>query len=131
MEASQTSWFWIGVGWFFTGLAAIGVVLPLLPTTPFLLVAIWAFSKGSARWHHWLRTHKIFGPYIRAWQDHHAIPVRAKVIACVMLSMSAVYIITHDRIPDLGKYSAITLFCCVAIFVLSRPTGKDAERDDP
>jgi uncharacterized membrane protein YbaN (DUF454 family) len=66
----------------------IGAFLPLLPTTVFLLIAAWAFSRSSRRWHRWLREHAHFGESIRAWEEHHAMPRRAKRIAFLALALS-------------------------------------------
>ncbi len=66
-------------------LGAIGVVLPLLPTTPFVILAAFFFSKGSERLHQWLLNQKTFGPMIRAWEQHKVIPHKAKLISTVMM----------------------------------------------
>ncbi|MDL0431372.1 YbaN family protein [Marinobacter sp. TBZ242] len=69
-------------------LAAIGVVLPLVPTTPFVLLAAWSASKGSPVFAAWLENHQFFGPAIENWRDRRAIPVKAKWLACGMLCVS-------------------------------------------
>lgn len=66
-------------------LGAIGVVLPLLPTTPFVLVAAFFFSKGSEKMHQWLLNQKNFGPMIRAWEKYRVIPYKAKLVSTVMM----------------------------------------------
>lgn len=76
------------LGWTCVVLGLIGVVLPLVPTTVFLLIAAWAFSRSSPRWHRWLREHARFGATIRAWEEHHAMPRRAKHIAFAALAAS-------------------------------------------
>ncbi|GAA5130456.1 hypothetical protein GCM10025767_01510 [Thalassotalea piscium] len=72
-------------GLFFVGLALLGAVLPILPTTPFLLVAAACFAKSSPRMHKMLLENKVFGPLIYHWQQTRSIPKRAKIIA--LLSM--------------------------------------------
>ena len=62
------------LGWLAVVLATLGVVLPLLPTTPFLLLAAWCFARSSPRFHHWLLHRSWFGPYLRHWQQHRALP---------------------------------------------------------
>ena len=69
-------------------LAAFGVVLPLLPTTPFVLLAAWAASKGSPAFADWLDNHRTFGPAIENWRSRRAIPRQGKWLACVMLCVS-------------------------------------------
>lgn len=66
------------IGWLAVGLATIGVVLPLLPTTPFLLLAAWCFARSSPRFHRWLLYRSWFGGYIRYWQQYRAMPPGAK-----------------------------------------------------
>ncbi|MDY5585487.1 MAG: YbaN family protein [Arcanobacterium sp.] len=58
------------LGFLFLGLGAIGVVLPLVPTTPFLLLSAFFFSRSSERWHRYLMEHRVFGQYLRNYQNH-------------------------------------------------------------
>ncbi|MFA3759995.1 DUF454 family protein [Yersinia sp. 2466 StPb PI] len=74
----MSRWFLITLGWLAVILATLGVVLPLLPTTPFLLLAAWCFARSSPRFHHWLLYRSWFGSYIRTWQQHRALPVGTK-----------------------------------------------------
>lgn len=71
----------ISMGWLSLGLACLGIVLPLLPTTPFLLVTAWCFAKSSPRFHEWLLYRSWFGGYIRHWQQHKGLPPGAKLKA--------------------------------------------------
>jgi uncharacterized membrane protein YbaN (DUF454 family) len=70
------------------GLGLVGVVLPLLPTTPFLLLAAACFARGSVRLHRWLLTAPLAGPLIRDWRTHRAMPRRAKILAYALLLLS-------------------------------------------
>ena len=76
------------LAWLFTGLALVGVVVPGLPTFPFLLLAAWAAARGSRRLHDWLYAHPRFGPDLRRWRDRRAISRRAKVWALALLALS-------------------------------------------
>jgi len=67
------------------GLATAGVFLPLLPTTPFLLLAAACFIRSSDRLHRWLVTHRWFGPYIRNYREHGAVSRRAKWVTLLLL----------------------------------------------
>jgi uncharacterized membrane protein YbaN (DUF454 family) len=71
------------------GLGVVGAFVPLLPTTVFLLIAAWAFARSSERWHRYLLDHPKFGPVIRAWRAHRALPRRAKRAALLALAVSA------------------------------------------
>ena len=86
-------WAYLTAGFIALGLGILGIPLPLLPTTPFLLLAAVCFARGSERWHQWLISHKTFGPPIHAWQEHRAVPRRVKWIATlsvvVLPSLSA------------------------------------------
>lgn len=70
------------------GLGVIGAFLPLLPTTCFMLLAVWAASRGSPRFACWIRTHPRFGPTVVAWEGERAIPRHAKWLASGMLAVS-------------------------------------------
>ncbi|MCW2478500.1 DUF454 family protein [Candidatus Symbiopectobacterium sp. NZEC135] len=76
------------LGWLAVVLATLGVVLPLLPTTPFLLLAAWCFARSSPRFHAWLLYRSWFGPYLRHWQDHRALPPGAKGKAVAMIVLT-------------------------------------------
>ncbi len=72
---------WTLLGFAALGLGLVGLVLPLLPTTPFMLLAAACFAKSSPRLHDWLVGHRVFGPAIRDWRDYRAIAPRAKRMA--------------------------------------------------
>lgn len=74
-------WALRGVGVVALILGIIGVFVPLMPTTIFLLAALWAFSRSSPRFHRWLYEHPRLGPPLRAWHQHRVIPPRAKIAA--------------------------------------------------
>jgi uncharacterized membrane protein YbaN (DUF454 family) len=114
--------FWFCLGIVALALAFAGVALPLLPTTPFLLVAAFAFARSSARMHSWLINHKVFGPLIENWRKHGAISVRAKTLA--VASLVGVFLLSvwlQVSAPFLA-IQAIVLSASGA-FILSRPSG--------
>jgi uncharacterized protein len=84
------SWLLFCLGWlsFVTGL--LGLVLPLLPCTPFMLLAAALFARSSPRFHHWLLHHAWFGPPIRDWQDHRGIrrDARRRAIIFILISFA-------------------------------------------
>ncbi|HVL08431.1 MAG TPA: YbaN family protein [Burkholderiaceae bacterium] len=76
---------WMVLGWLALLAGAIGVFLPVLPTTPFVLLAAACFARGSPRFYFWLSSHRVFGPLLRDWQTHRSIPRRAKQLAIGMM----------------------------------------------
>lgn len=66
-------------------LGIIGIFLPLLPTTPFLLLTAALYFRGSPRLYQWLLNHKCLGPYIRSFRENKAIPLRAKIISLLLM----------------------------------------------
>ena len=74
-------------GFLFIALAVMGVFLPLLPTTPFILVAAYFFSKSSDRWHQWLLENRVFGPILYNWESSRCIPSFAKMLAFGMIAV--------------------------------------------
>jgi hypothetical protein len=77
---------WVGLGLLAVGLGIVGLALPLLPTTPFMLLAAACFARSSPRLHDWLLGHRIFGPTIRDWRDYRAINPRAKRMAITAMA---------------------------------------------
>lgn len=114
--------FWTALGFSALALGVLGAFLPLLPTTPFLLVSVWAFAKSSPRLHRWLLEHPRFGPAIQQWQQHGAISRRGKLLA--MLAIGGT-IIGSLLIGVEGRLLAVQLIVlvCVSAFILSRPSG--------
>jgi len=112
--------FWLCLGCLCVGLGTLGVFLPLLPTTSFMLVAAFAFARSSPRLHNWLITHKIFGPLILNWQTHRAIAPRAKFMSILTL-VAVVGISVFFHIPTSILIIQIIVLSCVAIFLLTRP----------
>ncbi|MEZ5465619.1 MAG: YbaN family protein [Lysobacteraceae bacterium] len=83
-------WLWILIAWVALALGALGVVLPGLPTTPFVLLAAYAAARGSRSLQDWLHAHRLFGPMIRDWERHGAVSRRAKCFALITMLLCAV-----------------------------------------
>jgi len=79
----------IGFASLFLGI--IGIAVPLLPTTPFLLLSAACFLRGSDRLYQWLMNNRLFGSYIRNYQEHKAIPLKAKILAISLLWITILY----------------------------------------
>jgi len=82
-------WLLQGLAGVCLALAVVGIVLPVMPTVPFLIVAAWAAARSSPRLHNWLLTHKRFGPYLRDWAEAGVVPRRAKWFSTAMMGGSA------------------------------------------
>ena len=81
---------WLAAGVASLALGIVGIVLPLLPTVPFVILAAYCFSRGSRRWEQWLLDHPKLGPIVRDWREHHAVPLRAKQLATGMMAISCI-----------------------------------------
>jgi uncharacterized membrane protein YbaN (DUF454 family) len=115
---------WLIVGLVALALGAIGIALPLLPTTPFILVAAFAFAQSSEKLHQWLLDHNVFGPLIDNWQQHGAISRRTKVVS--VLSMAAVLAISVAlAAPAYVIVLQLVVLSGSAAFVLTRPEPPD------
>jgi len=80
---------WLAAGGVALATGVVGIVLPLLPTTPFVLLAAFCFARGSERYEHWLLTHPRFGPMVHDWRANRAVPLRAKQLAWGMMVLSS------------------------------------------
>jgi len=99
----------------------IGLFLPLLPSTVFFLIALWAFSRSSARFHAWLYTHPRLGRLLRDWHAHRMIPLRAKVLAVTTMGGSLLFVteyIAEDWVLPAGLGAILGL---VAAYIVTRP----------
>jgi uncharacterized protein len=114
---------YLGFGWLCVGLGVIGIVMPILPTTPFLLVAVWAFSKSSPELAAKLRNHPQLGLFIRSWQDHGAIPPVGKIMSIAMMTASGAYFIYAAILPFAATVALCAAFALIAIYILTRPSS--------
>ncbi len=107
-------------GFIFVGLATLGVFLPLLPTTPFLLVAAGCFARSSAKWHRWLLSNRLFGPMIKRWEETRSISYSTKIVALVSMGIfggsSIIFILADPMLKlvgvllmGIGLYSVLRL----------------------
>ena len=111
----------ISLGWLCVGLGFVGVFVPGIPTTIFLIIALWAFTKSSEKLRHWLLNHKRFGPILNNWQEHKVVPRRAKILMVVLMSVAVIlfYYSLQSLILTIGL---IIILVSVAIYVISLPS---------
>lgn len=116
----------IGIG--LVALGVLGIFLPVMPTTIFLLLAAGCFVRSSDRLHHWLREHRILGPYLDAVEGRSGMPRKAKISTLVVLWISILSsaFLFVDMLWLRGVLLAIA--CGVSIFIISRPTINFADR---
>ena len=115
---------YISLGWLFVLLGVIGIVTPILPTTPFLLLAAGCFARGSDRFHAWLTTHPKLGQPIRDWQEGGVIKRPAKIMATLLILVNAafpLFIIQSIKPPT--KIIVGLVVIGVLAFIWSRPSS--------
>lgn len=99
----------------------IGIIVPILPTTPFILLACFCYERGSPRFHHALLENKYFGPLITEWKKFGSIPVRAKIIAVAMIVCSIGWVVYAAPIL-MVKIGVGVVGVCVSAYILTRPS---------
>ena len=116
---------YLAIGGLFVGLGVLGAFLPVLPTTPFLLISLWAFSKSSHRLERWLLEHKRFGPKLVAWRSHRVIPLPAKLAAWGSMIASLTLMLIAQR-PWWQIGSAAGVMAIGATYVATKPSRPPA-----
>jgi uncharacterized membrane protein YbaN (DUF454 family) len=125
--------FFITAGWISLALGFIGIFLPLLPTTPFVLLAALCFSKGSPRLHRWLCSTRVAGQIIRDWEEHGMIRRRTKIVTTVLMLVLTSYPVFF--MPMWPIYRVLMGLTTVAVltFIWTRPSvpGQKRRRQRP
>jgi len=123
MPAKRTQLAYLVLAYAATALGVAGVFLPLLPATPFLLVAVWAASRGSQRVHDWIYRQPQFARLINDWHEQGAVPSSAKWLATAMMTMSWLYLFWSGY--DWGFLLGMSLFfLCIGAFLWTRPNPR-------
>lgn len=112
------------IGFFCLILGIIGIFIPLLPTTPFLILSAFCFSKSSPSFYRWITSHPLFGPPILNWKNNKSIKLKHKLIAIGMMLLSVVYVSNKDTVPKLGKLTLILFLTLVSAFILKQKTSE-------
>jgi uncharacterized membrane protein YbaN (DUF454 family) len=113
-------WVWISVGVACVGAAFVATLLPLVPTTPFLLVAAYAFARSSERFHTWLMTHPRLGPPIRDWNEGRLVHRNAKWLATVSISLAFTFSVVIG-LPVWVLVAQTVILSAVVAYIWSRP----------
>ena|SRR5919106_1606832 len=116
---------YFSLGWVMVALGVIGLVMPLMPGTVFLIVAVACFARSSPRFEAWLLDHPTFGKPLRDWRAAGAIPRSAKAMACVGMTIGfLVFWYSVDPSLPLAVGVAVMFLACAA-YVVSRPAMAD------
>lgn len=112
---------YLAIGLVCVGLGVLGAFLPVLPSTVFFLMAVWAFSKSSARLERWLLEHPKIGPRIREWREHKTIPLPVKLTAWVSMAASLTLMIVGGA-ATIAIAGAAAVMVIGAVYIASRPS---------
>ncbi len=110
-------------------LGIIGIFLPILPTTPFLLLAAACYAKSSRRFYNWIMNNRIFGPIIREWRQYRAIPRKAKILGMLLLVLTFGSSILFF-VPFLWLKIALAGFCLAMLFFMWRIPVRELTADE-
>ncbi len=116
----MSRWAWALLAYASLGLGIVGIVVPGLPTVPFVLLAAFAAARGSRRLHDWLLAHERFGPAIRDWEREGAVSRRAKLLATGMMALSAAVMFLTAPKWWMAAIGSATM-ACVAVWLWRRP----------
>jgi uncharacterized protein len=117
---------YLGLGFLFVGLGILGAILPVLPTTPFMLLAAACFARASPRFYNWLLNTRAFGPLIREWRRHRSIPYRTKLWAIALMSGTLTISIVFFVPDPLLQALLAVLGVLLAAWMYSIPSRKRA-----
>ncbi len=113
----------LSLGWLNVALAVIGAILPVMPTTVFLIIAAGCFAKSSPRLERWLLDHPRFGGALRAWREDGSMSGKHKALAVGTMGISVMATVILGRaIPWVVKVALVGVTACVAGFILTRPS---------
>ncbi|RBP67312.1 hypothetical protein DES36_10411 [Alkalibaculum bacchi] len=122
---SVLRYFLVGIGTISLGLGIIGMVLPVLPTTPFLLLSAACYFRGSNRAYEYLLNHKVFGKYIDDYRNKGGITLKVKIYALTALWISISCCIIFSQIPSFAKVAIFFIASAVTYHIASRETLRE------
>ena len=117
---------YIALGFLSLGLGVLGSVLPVLPTTPFVLLSAYLFSKSSEKWYKWLISIPKFGKNIEDWNDHGVISKKAKITCFISITLVIIWINAGLAIHLYPKVLLTIILISVLTYVCTRPSSKQS-----
>ncbi len=122
-------WTLISLGSFFVGVATVGIFVPLLPTTPFLLLAAACYLRSSHRLYRWLLNNRFWGKYLKDYVEKRAVPLQVKLVSILLLWLTILYsvIFVTDLLWLRILLLAIAAGVSVHIFLLRSGAGKNSK----
>jgi uncharacterized protein len=120
MTPSPSRWAWELLGWISLGLGFMGIPLPLLPTTPFILLSIYAFSKSRPSMRHWILHHHLIGPPVKRWQEKRGISssTRFSALGSILFSFSISIWLLRSQTLAVLFLAAVGLFLLILVLRL-------------
>jgi uncharacterized membrane protein YbaN (DUF454 family) len=118
----------IAVGTVSVGLGVLGILLPVLPTTPFLLLAAWCYARSSERFHLWLLSNRWFGGYIRNFREGRGMPLRQKAVTLAILWVTAGFTVAVVLSAPWARAAVLLIAGAVSVYLVRlRPRGTDRD----
>lgn len=111
---------WLAAGCLCLMLGTVGIVVPLLPTVDFYVMAAFCFGRGSRRWEHWLLNHPRIGPMVRDWRADRSVPLKAKWLATLSMTLSCLWAV--HAMPAPTAWIPVAVCLLVAGYLWTRPT---------
>jgi len=112
----------VGLGWLSLAVGIVGIFLPILPTTPFVILAAFLFSKGSTRLHRWLVSRRYVGPAVVEWEQHGVIRMRAKLWATAAIAVLFANTLVFVPVAPWIKAAVAATGSAVLAFIWTRPS---------
>lgn len=113
----------LGIAWISLILGGIGIFLPLLPTTPFILLSAFCFQKSSERFHKWILNSPVFGKYIRDYQEQKGITLKNKIVAVTFMALGMSF--SAYKVPNTYmRISLLVIFIAVSYHIFKIKTLK-------
>lgn len=114
-------------GFLSVSMGVLGIVLPILPTTPFMLLGAYCFARSSKKWHQWLLNHPLFGEYIAAFRNKRGLTIKQKRRIALMVTLMMSISVLHDLKPVMLSVIAIIWAVCMTLLYLCRTAPESAD----